>query len=141
MPVRTARAVWNDNLNQGSGTVSFGSFEGKYSFASRFEDGSGTNPEELVGAAHAGCFSMALALVLGEAGYEPASIRTSAEVHLDGDALAITKVVLCTEAEVPNLSDEAFQQHAEAAKENCPVSKALAGVEIVLKAGLASEAS
>ena len=139
MIVRNAQAVWNDNLKHGEGTVSFGSFEGPYSFASRFEDGDGTNPDELIGAAHAGCFSMALALVLGEAGHDPTSIRTDAEVHLDPDALAITKVVLSTEAEVPGLGEEAFQEHAEAAKQNCPVSKALAGVEIELEAELATE--
>ena len=140
MPVRTAHAVWNDDLKQGDGTVSFGSFEGKYSFASRFEDEEGTNPEELVGAAHAGCFSMALALVLGEADYTPQSIQTTAKVHLDADALAITHVELFTEGDVPGLDAVAFREHAEEAKENCPLSKALAGVKIELDARLVSDA-
>lgn len=140
MPVRTAHAAWNGNLKEGDGTVSFGSFEENYSFASRFENGDGTNPDELVGAAHAGCFSMALALMLGEAGHAPASIETTAKVHLDADALALTHIALSTEADVPGLDEAAFQEHAEAAKENCPLSKALAGVKIELDARLTGDA-
>ncbi len=139
MPVRNAQARWNKNLEEGSGTLSFGAFEGAYSFASRFEDGEGTNPEELIGAAHAGCFSMALALALGEAGFEPAAVDTTAAVHFDPEQLAITKIELHTEAEVPGLGEERFQELAEGAKKNCPVSKALAGVEITLQAELAAE--
>ncbi len=118
-------------------------FEGDYSFQSRFEDGAGTNPEELIGAAHAGCFSMALSNMLAQAGHPPERVHTTANVHLgqEGDAPAITRVELNTEATVPGLSEDEFQQHARAAKENCPVSKALAGgPDIALNARLMHEA-
>jgi osmotically inducible protein OsmC len=126
----------------GEGTMRFGSgaFEGKYSFASRFEDGSGTNPEELIGAAHAGCFSMAFAGNLQRAGHEPQSVETSARVHIDksGDGFAITRIELDTTASVPGIEEDEFQQIATASKEGCPVSRALAGVgEITLDAKLA----
>lgn len=114
------------------------SYEGAYTFASRFEDGEGTNPEELIGAAHAGCFSMALSLELSEAGYEPESIDTRAEVTFevtDGGP-AITGIKLITEANVPNIDNSTFQQFAEGAKKECPVSKALAGTDITLDATL-----
>ena len=115
-----------------------GAFQGSYSFPSRFENGSGTNPEELIGAAHAGCFSMALAAGLSKAGFKPARIHTTAKVHLDkaGEGFAITRIALETEAEVPGLDEAAFQAEADAAKKNCPVSKALAGTEITLAAVL-----
>lgn len=115
-----------------------GSYEGAYSFASRFEEGEGTNPEELIGAAHAGCFSMALSLELSEAGYDPESIDTQAEVTFevsDGEP-AITGIKLITEANVPGIDNDTFQQFAEGAKEGCPVSKALAGTSITLDASL-----
>ena len=134
MITRTARARWNGPLKSGDGTLRFDGFEGPYSFASRFAQGEGTNPEALIGAAHAGCYSMALSLLLGEAGYEPTAIETTATVHLDPDALALTKIELETEADVPGLAPDAFHATAEKAKAACPVSKALAGVEIVLKA-------
>lgn len=137
MITRTAHARWNGTLKQGGGTLRFDGFDGSYSFASRFEQGEGTNPEALIGAAHAGCFSMALSLVLGEAGATPRSIETTAEVHLDAEQLRIVRVDLRTRAAVPGLDADAFQRHAAAAKENCPVSKALAGVEITLDAELA----
>jgi lipoyl-dependent peroxiredoxin len=126
----------------GEGTMRFGSgaFEGKYSFASRFEDGSGTNPEELIGAAHAGCFSMAFAGNLQRAGHEPQSVETSARVHIDksGDGFTITRIELDTTASVPGIDEDEFQQIATASKEGCPVSRALAGVgEITLDAKLA----
>jgi osmotically inducible protein OsmC len=126
----------------GEGTMKFGSgaFEGKYSFASRFEDGPGTNPEELIGAAHAGCFSMAFAGNLQRAGHEPQSVETSARVHIDkdGDGFTITRIELDTTASVPGIDEDEFQQIAKAAKEGCPVSRALAGVgEITLDAKLA----
>jgi lipoyl-dependent peroxiredoxin len=116
-----------------------GAFEGPYSFPSRFENGAGTNPEELIAAAHAGCFSMALSNVLGQAGYTPTSIDTTATIHLDrGDAgFAITRINLVTRGSVPNLSPEDFVKHAETAKVNCPVSKALAAIDITLDASLA----
>jgi osmotically inducible protein OsmC len=126
----------------GEGTMKFGSgaFEGKYSFASRFEDGQGTNPEELIGAAHAGCFSMAFAGNLQRAGHEPQSVETSARVHIDksGDGFTITRIELDTTANVPGIDEDEFQQIATASKEGCPVSRALAGVgEITLDAKLA----
>jgi lipoyl-dependent peroxiredoxin len=117
-----------------------GAFEGKYSFKSRMEDGPGTNPEELIGAAHAGCFSMALSVELGSGGHEPESIKTDAKVRFDkeGDGFAITSVALTTRAVVPGMDNDAFVKAAEAAKENCPVSKALTGTEISLDAALES---
>ena|SRR5262245_29953405 len=140
MAVRTANAVWEGNLQAGKGKMALGSgaFEGQYSFASRFEDGVGTNPEELIGAAHAGCFSMALAATLSNSGFEPKSVRTTAKVHLlkkDG-GFAIPTIDLDTEASVPGIDAAKFQELAETAKKNCPVSKALASVEIKLNAKL-----
>ena len=122
--------------------MTFGSFDGPYSAASRFESGEGTNPEELLAAAHAGCFSMALALILGEAGHEPQSIATEADVHItpaQGGGFEIARIDLRTRARVPGLDADAFARHAEAAKAGCPVSKALAGVgDIRLDAQLES---
>ncbi|HKX29039.1 MAG TPA: OsmC family protein [Blastocatellia bacterium] len=140
MAVRTAKAAWEGNLQSGKGTMSLGSgaFEGQYSFASRFEEGVGTNPEELIGAAHAGCFSMALAATLGQAGFAPQSVRTTATVHLikDQGGFVIPTIDLATEASVPGIEPDRFQELAETAKKNCPVSKALAGVTIKLTAKL-----
>jgi osmotically inducible protein OsmC len=118
--------------------MSFGGFEGQYSYASRFEEGPGTNPEELLGAAHAGCFSMAFANVLATAGHDPRRVETTARVHLmpADEGPSITQVELQTEAEVPGIDEDEFQQHAQTAKDGCPVSKALAGVEISLDAKL-----
>jgi len=116
-----------------------GAYEGNFSFASRFESGDGTNPEELIAAAHAGCFSMALSNILGQAGYTPTSIATTASVHLgqtDG-GFGITKIDLDTVGTVPDLNEVEFIKHAESATANCPVSKALAAVDITLKARLA----
>ena len=141
MSTRKATAVWEGSLKEGSGRVSLGSgaFEGTYSFRSRFEDGAGTNPEELIGAAHAGCFSMALSAGLGRAGFSPKRIRTEAKVHLEkvGDAFRITRIDLATEADVPKIDAKTFEEQAEAAKKGCPVSAALAGVQISLSARLA----
>ena len=140
MAVRKAEAEWTGNLREGKGRVKLGSgaFEGEYSFVSRFEDGKGTNPEELIGAAHAGCFSMALAAGLTKAGLSPKRIKTTAQVHLEkvGEAFEITRIQLDTEAEVPGVDEKAFLEHAENAKKGCPVSKALAGSKIELKARL-----
>ena len=140
MATRTASAEWKGNLTQGQGTMKLGSgaYEGPYSFASRFENGKGTNPEELIGAAHAGCFSMALSAGLGKAGFTPTSIRTSAKVHLEkvGEGFGITKIELTTEAQIPGIDAKTFQEHAEGAKKGCPVSKALAGTQITLQAKL-----
>jgi osmotically inducible protein OsmC len=127
-----ARAEWNGGLKQGGGTFQAGTIEGRYSFASRFEGGPGGTPEGLIGAAHAGCFSMALSLILGEHGHTPDAIRTTATVELDPKQLAITRIELATEAEVPGLGEAEFRRLAELAKDNCPVSKALAGTRIVL---------
>jgi len=139
MPIRTSEAVWLGTLREGRGTMKIGSgaYEGAYTYASRFEEGSGTNPEELVGAAHAGCFSMFLAAVLTDAGYKPTRVHTTARVHL-GAGPKITTVELDTEAEVPNIDAKAFLECAETAKQNCPVSQALAGPEIKLTAKLVS---
>jgi osmotically inducible protein OsmC len=138
MPVRKAEAEWKGNLREGSGRVKFGSFEGEYSFASRFESGKGTNPEELIGAAHAACFSMALSVGLTKAGHTPTSVRTTAAVTLDkvGEAFEITNITLDCEAQVPGIDDAAFQQQATGAKENCPISKALKATKITLNARL-----
>jgi osmotically inducible protein OsmC len=141
MPVRKANAVWEGGLKDGHGTVALGSgaYEGRYSFGSRFEEAGGTNPEELIGAAHAGCFSMALSAGLGRAGFAPKRIATAARVHLEkvGESFKITRIELTTEAEIPDIDDAAFQEHAQKAKEGCPVSQALAGTEITLDARLA----
>ena len=140
MPTRTAHAEWDGSITEGSGRMEFGSgaFEGRYSFKSRMEEGPGTNPEELIGAAHAGCFSMALSVVLGEGGHEPESISTDAKVRFDkkGEGWAITGITLTTRGKVPGMENDDFVKAAEAAKENCPVSQALTGVEISLDAAL-----
>src|ERR1044071_7788270 len=137
MSKRTASAVWEGNLREGKGKVRLGSgaFEGQYSFASRFEEGTGTNPEELIGAEHAGCFSMALAAGLTKAGHNPTRISTNANVSLEkvGEGFKITTIELNTEGVVPGRSEETFLEQAETAKKNCPVSQALAGTEITLK--------
>jgi lipoyl-dependent peroxiredoxin len=141
MPTRSSSAQWHGNLARGSGTMSLGSgaFEGAYSAASRFENGEGTNPEELIAAAHAGCFSMALALTLSQAGHEPDSVHTTAEVHLDkdGEGFSITRSDLTTEVKVEGLDDSEFQKYAEEAEKGCPVSRALGAIEIGLDAKLA----
>ncbi len=140
MPTRNAEAVWDGSLREGNGKMMFGSgaFEGAYSFGSRFENARGTNPEELIGAAHAGCFSMALSANLGQAGFTPQHIRTTAQVTIESaeGKTRITGIRLETEAKVPGIDAAQFQQIAEAAKQGCPVSMALASVPITLKARL-----
>ena len=137
---RTATARWEGTLQEGKGTMRFGggAFEGQYSFSSRFEEGTGTNPEELIGAAHAGCFSMALSGGLGRAGFPPTSVDTTARVHLEkGDSgFRIARIELDTKVAAPGINDAAFQEQAETAKKNCPVSQALTGVDIQLSATL-----
>lgn len=133
MAKRTASARWDGTLSEGVGTMEFGSgaFSGGYSFASRFEEGEGTNPEELVGAAHAGCFSMAFSLGLEQAGHVAESIETDAEVHLtpaEGGGFEISRIDLSTRGLVAGIDAEEFARLAEQAKQACPVSKALAGV-------------
>src|SRR4030095_15262650 len=137
MSIRNASAVWNGTLKEGSGTMRLGSgaFEGSFTFASRFEEGPGTNPEELVGAAQAGCFSMFLAAQLTEAGYPPKQIRTNAKVHL-GDGPRINLNELDTEAEDPHVDDKTFQQKVDNSKKNCPISLALTGPELQVSARL-----
>jgi lipoyl-dependent peroxiredoxin len=141
MPARAANARWEGGLKDGKGNMRLGggAFEGRYSFSSRFEDGAGTNPEELIAAAHAGCYSMALSAGLEKAGYSPNSVETEAKVHLSpGDGgFRISRIDLVSSADVPGIDGDAFQQAAQAAKEGCPVSKALAAVEITLNATLA----
>jgi osmotically inducible protein OsmC len=140
MSVRTAQAVWQGSLKDGKGTMKLGSgaFEGAYSFSSRFEEGTGTNPEELIGAAHAGCYSMALSAGLGKAGFTPTRIFTTASVTLGkiDDKTRITLIHLETEATVPGIDDVEFQKIAEDTKEGCPISAALASVTITLSARL-----
>jgi osmotically inducible protein OsmC len=135
MAVRGASAEWSGSLKEGKGSMRLGSgeFEGQYSFVSRFESGAGTNPEELIGAAHAGCFSMALAAALGRAGHNPTSIKTSAKVHLGTTDAGptITQIDLDVVGEVPGIDAATFQQHAEGAKQGCVVSRALAGVQTI----------
>ncbi|MFL5832694.1 MAG: OsmC family protein [Solirubrobacterales bacterium] len=142
MATRNGSAEWRGDLKGGSGTVKVGDgvFEGKYSFSSRFEEGEGTNPEELIGAAHAGCFAMALSLILGEADHPPESIKSQARVHLRivDELPTIAKIDLDVEGAVPGIDDDAFRSYAEKAKDGCVVSRALAGVpEITINARLA----
>jgi len=141
MPTRTAQAEWQGNLREGKGKMSVGSgaFEGNYSFRTRMGDETtGTNPEELIGAAHAGCYSMAFSNALASAGFTPTSVRTTARVHFNQvpGGFAINPIDLETVAIVPGIDEETFQKLANDAKENCPVSKALAAVPINLKATL-----
>jgi lipoyl-dependent peroxiredoxin len=130
MAIRNASAVWNGTLKEGNGTMRLGSgaFEGAFTFASRFEEGPGTNPEELVGAAQAGCFSMYLAAQLTDAGFPPKQVRTSAKVHLE-EGPRITLIELDTEAEVPN-------EKVDYSKKHCPISLALTGPELRVSARL-----
>jgi osmotically inducible protein OsmC len=140
MAVRTAEAEWKGSVTEGGGTVKLGSgaFEGSYDFKSRMEDGAGTNPEELIAAAHAGCFSMALSADLSRAGTPPTRVHTVAKVQLlkGAEGFSIPRIDLETEGEVPGIDEAAFVEAAERAKANCPVSKALAGTAIHLTARL-----
>jgi len=133
MATRNGSAVWKGDLKSGTGEVTVGNgvYQGNYSFKSRFEDGDGTNPEELIAAAHAGCYSMQLSAMLAEGGQTPTSVETSAVCSLrnvDGKP-TITKIELTTVGEVPGLSEEEFQQKAKEAKEVCLITRALAGVD------------
>jgi osmotically inducible protein OsmC len=141
MPIRTASARWQGNLTEGSGTIKTGKggYEGNYSFKSRFEEGEGTNPEELIAAAHSGCFSMAFSKGLADAGFTGTSVETTAKVHLDKtDAgMTVTRIDLETVGAVPGIDAADFQKIAEGAKENCPISRLLSpGAEITLTATL-----
>jgi osmotically inducible protein OsmC len=140
MPTRTADVVWNGGLTDGKGQIKLasGAFDGPYDWRSRSADGTSTNPEELLAAAHAGCFSMAFSHVLGQGGFPPKRIHTVAKVTLEqqGEGFVIPRIELETEAEVPKIDEATFQTMAKGAKDGCPVSKALAGVQISLKAKL-----
>lgn len=138
MTINKANATWKGDIKNGEGNIKgdSGALNADYSFATRFGDKKGTNPDELIGAANAGCFSMALSLELTEAGYTPESIDTDAEVSLDTDSLSITEIKLTTKVSAPDIDDETFQEIAEGAKNGCPVSKALAGTNISLDATL-----
>jgi lipoyl-dependent peroxiredoxin len=138
MTLRESSAIWEGNTTQGKGSMRLGSgaYEGDFSRASRFEDGPGTNPEELIGAAHAGCFSMDLSSILSKAGHVPTRIATTAKVHLENGP-KITLIELSTVGDVPGIDERTFIEFAEQAKKSCPVSQALATVEIKLTASLA----
>ncbi len=140
MVTRTSTAQWQGDLETGRGTIKFGSgvYEGPYTFKARTSTGPGTNPEELIAAAHAGCFTMALSAQLSGAGHPPRRLTTTAKVQLDRvtTGFEITRINLETEGDVPDITPTEFQKHAESAKTNCPVSKALAGPHIELKATL-----
>jgi len=140
MPVRTASAKWKGDLPKGTGTVGTesGVLDAPYSFGSRFEEATGTNPEELVGAAHAACYSMFLSAILAKDGHDPRSVRTTARVHLTkGDeGFSITRIDLESEATVPGIEDADFQEYVQAAKKGCPISNALASVPIEVEARL-----
>lgn len=133
MTIRESSAVWKGNLTEGKGSMRLasGAYEGEYTKASRFEEGPGTNPEELIGAAHAGCFSMFLSAILSDAGHIPTSIATTAKVHL-GAGPKITLIELSTVGKVPGIDEKTFVEFAEKAKKGCPVSQALAAVETKL---------
>jgi osmotically inducible protein OsmC len=139
---RKASARWTGDLREGKGTVRLGSgaFEGPFSFKTRFEDAPGTNPEELLGAAHAGCFTMALSAQLAKGGHAPRRVDTEAVVHLDmvGQGFVITRIDLVTRGDVPGLSEAEFKRLAEETKVNCIVSKALASVPMTVQATLAA---
>lgn len=141
MATRNAQAIWNGTLKEGSGEMRLGSgaFQGAFTWASRFADGPGTNPEELIGAALAGCYSMFLSALLTNAGHPPSQIQTTATVSLERDdrGPVITQIQLHTRATVPGVSEADFQEISQQAKQNCPISRALAGPEITLRAELA----
>lgn len=137
MTTRKATAKWNGSLKDGKGVMKYGGFEGPFTYASRFEQGEGTNPEELVGAANAGCFSMFLAALISKEKLTPTRVETTASVHLgDDNGPKITSIDLDCEAEVPGLDAEKFAELAQAAKKNCPISRLFAGTEINLTAKL-----
>jgi len=140
MAIRKANAEWKGDLFNGAGTLALGSgaYNGSYTFKSRMEEGTGTNPEELIAAAHSGCYSMALSAGLAAAGHTPESVRTQAFVHFDkvGEGFAITKIDLDVEASIPGIDQATFQRFAADAKVNCPVSRALSATPIELTAKL-----
>ncbi len=138
MPVRHASATWHGSIKEGHGHMQFADYEGSYSVPSRFEEADGTNPEELLGAAHAGCFSMALSSGLSAAGHAPESVETTAEVHIDKleEGWTVTRIHLVTKGQVPGIDEQAFQEQAEKAKIDCTISRALGAIEITMEASL-----
>ena len=140
MPTRKADATWTGNLKEGRGDFNgaSGAIKGPYSFGTRFENAPGTNPEELIAAAHSACFSMALAAGLGKAGFNPSRVKTTANVTIDkvGEGFKITKIQLNSEAQVPNIDEAQFQDIANKTKTGCPVSQALSATPIELTAKL-----
>ena len=145
MAIRTGTGIWEGNLRDGKGSLKVGSgaYEGAYSFGSRFEETSGTNPEELVAAAHAACYSMALSHGLDQAGHTAKRVTTRAVVHLEkgNDGFSITRIELDVDAEVPGIDEAMFQELANKTKTDCPISKALAATSISLKAKLLTGAA
>jgi len=143
MKTRKANAKWQGTLKEGTGTLKLNSMDRKlsYNFTSRFEEGDGTNPEELIAAAHSGCFSMALSGLIAEEGFDPESIETEANVTIEAEngGFSITGSKLKLNAKIPGIGDELFQQLAEKAKANCPVSKALGSINITLEANLVED--
>lgn len=140
MPIRSARAHWEGDLRSGKGTMTMqsGAYNGAYSFVSRFEDGTGTNPEELIAAAHAGCFSMAFSSGLAKGGFTPKRVTTTAKVHLEkvGEGFKITTIELNTEGDVPGIDEATFLEIGEGAKKNCPISQLVVGANVTLNAKL-----
>jgi lipoyl-dependent peroxiredoxin len=145
MPVRTSQAVWKGTLKEGSGTLRTGSgaYDGPYNFVSRFESGTQTNPEELVAAAHAGCYSMAMSGGLEKAGFKAVRISTKASVHLEKleAGFTVTRIELDVEADVPGLDEKKFAEIAENTKIGCPISRLLTGAKITVKARLLTGAT
>ena len=138
MTTRTAVSTWTGTLKEGAGVMKYGAVEGPFTFASRFETGKGTNPEELIGAAHSGCYSMFLSALISGEGLTPISVQTTASVHLGSDdGPKITSIDLVCVATVPGLSGDKFAELAQAAKQKCPISRLFAGTTITLDAKLA----
>ena len=138
MAVRSANALWEGGLKDGKGTMKFGAFEGPFTFVSRFESGEGTNPEELVGAAHAGCFSMFLSALVDGENLKATSIKTEAKVTLgeEGGGPKITSIELTTEADIPGIAEDKFNELVATAKEKCPISRLYAGTDISVNASV-----
>ena len=138
MAIRTAKAQWNGTLKEGRGTMNFSNYTGPFSFVSRFEEGEGTNPEELIGAAQAGCFSMFLSALIGAEKLNPDYVKTTAKVHLTSDDIGpvISKIELDTVVKCDGLSKAKFEELSSAAKVKCPVSRLYSSAEITLKATL-----
>ena len=138
MSVRTARSLWNGTLKEGKGTMNFSNYSGPYTYKSRFEEGAGTNPEELVGAAHSGCYSMFLAALISGEGLTPQQVETTAKVHLgkDDTGPVVTTIELDCQVKCDGLSQDKFRELAQAAKEKCPISRLVAAADIRLTATL-----